>query len=312
MSRAALFVYPPSALVVLAPLGMLPWRAAFAAWDLVTGGLFVWVARRIGAGWWFLLFLPVLTVAWGGGATFLIGALVTAGLVARDKPALAGLLFGLAAAVKPQLLVLVPIALLAESRWRTLLSAAAAGAAVCLASVALWGVDLWRAWWSMLPEYERLASTSPAMLAWEVTPSAWLVRHGVDHRWAYLLVPPVVWGLWKTFRNTTRLPERVFALFAGTLLVTPYAMAYETALLAPALVVFISRTSASRWPAYLAAALTLVLGTLSAKIWIVGAPALLACVLLVAWGAIADQGESDQDRELTAGGPVELGLAPSG
>ena len=65
----------------------------------------------------------VAFAAFCGQVTFLLGALVMTGLVVnKERPITAGVLFGLAAAVKPQLLMLLPLALIAEGRWRTIIA----------------------------------------------------------------------------------------------------------------------------------------------------------------------------------------------
>src|SRR4029453_19567615 len=53
------FVYPPSALVLLTPLAMIPYTVAQAISGIGRAPLFAWASRRLGAPWWLALF-PVL------------------------------------------------------------------------------------------------------------------------------------------------------------------------------------------------------------------------------------------------------------
>jgi hypothetical protein len=191
---------------------------------------------------------PVVLVMFCGQVTLLIGGLVVGGLVLLPRrPVLAGVLFGVAAAVKPQLLVLVPIALLAEGRWRTLAAAGATGAALVAASVMAWGVEPWFAWLSALQRFPALIFPQPAMIAALITPYGFLQAHGLNGAWAFLLAPFAVWLAWSTFRRSTDVADRSLAIFAGALLVSPYAMNYEAALFAPAVATYLGRTDDRRW-----------------------------------------------------------------
>ena len=231
------FIYPPSALWVLAPFGLLSFPLAYGLWLLLTGGLFVWAAMRAGAKGWFLLFPPIMLVAAPGQTSFLVGGLVIAGLALRRRERIAGALFGLAAAFKPQLLVLLPLALVADGRWRTIFYSGLIGLSVCLTSAVILGPGSWIEWLKAVPRFQHIFFTTLSVTR-AVTPYAWLVSKGASGAWAYLLVPPVAVGVWMTFRKTGRLAERMLALFGGTLLIIPYAMNYELALLVPAAAVF--------------------------------------------------------------------------
>ncbi len=52
------FAYPPTALLLFAPLGLLPFWFSYAAFTLVGLCLFVWSALRAGAAWWVVVFPP--------------------------------------------------------------------------------------------------------------------------------------------------------------------------------------------------------------------------------------------------------------
>src|SRR5947199_191898 len=75
------------------------------------------------------------------------------GLGLRRRPLLAGVLLGVGAAIKPQIFLLVPLALAADRQWRTMLAAGVTGAALAAASALVWGVDVWRQWLQALPRF---------------------------------------------------------------------------------------------------------------------------------------------------------------
>jgi hypothetical protein len=241
------FIYPPSALFLFIPFAIMPYWLDYGLWVLVTGGLFLWAARKAGAPWWLMLAPPVVVVIYCGQVTLLIGGLVIGGLaMAPRRPIVAGVLFGLAAAVKPQLLVLVPVAMLAEGRWRTLAAAGATGAALVAASVAAWGVEPWFAWLSALHRFHTLIFAAPQLIASLITPYGALLAQGLNGAWAFLLAPLAIWLAWSTFRRSTDVADRSIAIFAGALLISPYAMYYEAALLAPAVAAYLARTDDRR------------------------------------------------------------------
>ncbi|MEI9964478.1 MAG: glycosyltransferase family 87 protein [Caulobacteraceae bacterium] len=74
------------------------------------------------------------------------------------RPILAGVLLG-ALCYKPQFGLLLPIALAAGGRWRTILSAGATVIALVLLSVAAFGVDAWTAFLHAAPFHRYLLET---------------------------------------------------------------------------------------------------------------------------------------------------------
>jgi hypothetical protein len=249
------YVYPPSALLIFAPFALPSYWLSFGLWVAATGALFLWAARRMGAPWPLVLLAPpVLLTAFCGQLAFLVGGLVLAALSLRHRPVLAGVLLGVAASVKPQFLVLVPIALVAEARWRTLFAAGVTGVTLFVLSSLVWGPERWLEWLGALARFRALIFGDRGLTEDAITPYAALVSIGLDGRWAFLLAPASVALVWFGFRRTQDVADRSLMLFGATLLVTPYAMNYELALFAPALAVRLSRWRDPRWTEYAAAA----------------------------------------------------------
>ena len=124
------FPYPPSFLLLLGPLGGLPLHLAFYVFMVPSFVAYV-LAMTLGRWreWWWALgavIAPATGITLISGQTgFLSGALMVGGLrLLPTRPALAGVLFGLLA-YKPQLGVLVPVALVAMGAWRAIAAAAA-------------------------------------------------------------------------------------------------------------------------------------------------------------------------------------------
>jgi len=221
------FIYPPSALLFFKFFGLMPFWPAYIVLVGGTGALFLWVSRRLGADWRLVLAaMPVVLAALVGQATFLIGGLVMAAVMARGRPVLSGILFGLAGAIKPQMLVLLPLALLFEGNWRTFWATGLTAAACGVVSL-LFGAS-WIGWLEALPKFTQLVERDPSLVATMLTPYA---RWG--HATLLFTVPAAIAGIWLAFRSGD-FAQRTLALLGGALMVSPYAMHYEIALVVPA------------------------------------------------------------------------------
>lgn len=92
--------------------------------------------------------------------------------------------------------------------------------------------------------------SNPRLVEDALTPYAALARQGLPGAWAFLLAPLSAWLVWTTFRRTAHMPDRVVAVFAAAIMVSPYAMNYEACLLAPAVAAYLARTDERLWPLY--------------------------------------------------------------
>src|SRR3974390_1454000 len=196
------YIYPPSALFAFIPFALIPgYLPGFPLWVTLTGALYLWGARACGAPWWLALFPCVLLVVDCGQMPFIMGGLVIGALVLKDRPNLAGVMLGLAACLKPQFVVLVPLAFALDGRWRPLIVAGVTGAVICAASMLIWGPQLWFDWIGALPRFKELVTTNVGLLRTGATPYAWLTSAGYHGAWAYLLAPLAVAAVWFAFRR---------------------------------------------------------------------------------------------------------------
>lgn len=247
------YINPPSALLLFAPLSKLPFLASYLTLMLLSLGVMATAAARLRAPWWQVLLPTVAFAIFCGQLSPLIAGLVVLGLSFRERPSIAGLLFAIAASIKPQLLVLLPIALAAQGQWRTILFTGGWGLLICAASAGLFGLQTWIDWLGALPRFNRIVAEQ-GLLDTAITPYAKLTALGLNGAWAYLLAPAVLWGVWTAFRREAGWPDQLIALLGGALLISPYAMNYELALLAPAVAAYVARIKDRRWLAYAVAA----------------------------------------------------------
>jgi hypothetical protein len=146
------YVNPPPYLFLAVPLGLMPYAVAWIVWALVGWAVWFFVARRAlpgagAAGALVVLAFPAAYLAASHAQNgFITGALLIGGVLAlRRSQALSGALFGLLV-IKPHLALLVPFWLAAGRKWTAIAAAAASAAALCLASLAVFGLETWRAY----------------------------------------------------------------------------------------------------------------------------------------------------------------------
>jgi len=242
------FFYPPPFLLACWPLGLVGYFSALALWLGVTGAGFVfavrqwvgreWSAVRTGLPIWVIVpaFPPVLITITHGQTSFLVAALLGLGaLFVRDKPFLAGVLFGLAA-IKPQFGLLVPLVLVLTGEWRTVLAATATVAVLALAATAAFGVEIWPGW---------LAATraAQAALAGGIVPyakmqslfaAAKLLGASTSLAFALqgLLTLAVAAAVCLAARLRGYSTALASAMLTGALLATPFVLDYDMVLLA--------------------------------------------------------------------------------
>ena len=217
------FAYPPTFLALSAPLKLIgDLRLAYGLWVTISAFALM-AATRSGFAPLMLLSPTVVFAGLAGQTTFLVAAALFAGLSNLGRPRFAGLLIGLALCIKPQLAIVAPILLLLTGSWRPLLVAGLVVLIVAAAATFGWGFGVWMAWLRCLPDFlaynERHLSTREL-----VHLPTWL-RAGLAAA-SFSLA-------WFAFKRA----GVVEALFAGSvvtaLLISPHAIKYEIAALAP-------------------------------------------------------------------------------
>lgn len=232
------YIYPPSALLLIAPVALLPFWVSLV---LVAAASLTWLAltsRKAGSDPWLVMLAPpVVIAAIVGQTSLLVIALVVLALSMLEKQELkAGALLAVAALIKPTLLVLAPIGLVAGRHWRALGAAAITGAAGVAVSMLLFGLQPWLDWLEAIPRFQQLFAGYPPLVRNAVSPYAAAVRLGLESQlivWAGAILATVL--AWLGFSRPSSPATRSALIMGGALLLTPYAMNYELAVFAPAL-----------------------------------------------------------------------------
>jgi hypothetical protein len=200
------------------------------------------VGRHDWTGWLAVLVSPAAVwVVLAGQNTFLSVTFFYGGMGLIDRvPAAAGILLGLLA-YKPQLFVLIPVALIAARRWRVLAWTSATVVAVSLTSLAMFGTEVWQAFLASAREgsavsgadamFESLRLQMVTLFAAvRLTGFAPATAQAVQLTGAALSAAVV----WLGFRRQGPSEPAIALLAALTFLVSPYTMNYDLLLLMPA------------------------------------------------------------------------------
>lgn len=268
------FSYPPPSLLLLRPFGWLPFVPSLVAWDLVGAAALAWAARR-------MVPPPVIALAFvsfagidvlaNGQTSLFVAAFAILGVTAAD-PRARGPWFALAALIKPQSLLAVPVALLARRDGRAIGWALVTATALVLLTMAVFGADIWLRW-------IECAARFPALLASKGVDRMDVGLYGLARSvglpgWLYLLGVPLGLGcVVLTFAFPAPMLERYAALAAAAVLLSPYTLGYD--LFGLSLVSIALLLDERRSPAWWAAG-AMILSTVASAAGIVWLAALLA------------------------------------
>ena len=250
------FPYPPAYLLLVMPFGLMSFPLAMAAWSLCTFAFYVFAARRLmpGSGWLAVAFPAVFANAAIGQNGFLTAGLFMGGLsLLGNSPFAAGLILG-CLVIKPQLGILLPVALVAGRHWRVIAGAALSSAGLMLLGLVLFGMGATTAWLHEAPllarimdqglaGWSKLASIYAAARQLGVAPALAIAIHAI----VALTAAVAVWRIW---RSPAEAAMKVAALAAASMLISPYLFFYDGLILVPA---FFWLASESRRPGLLLA-----------------------------------------------------------
>lgn len=247
------FVSTPSALIIFAPLGLLGYWPAVALWNLVSAGANAAAAAHASGRIMvaaLALALPVSALSFvTGQTTLIISAIVILALAwVHERPIASGLLFAAAAAIKPQCLMLLPIALLSTVGVRALAVAVNAWLLLAFAAALAFGARVWSAWYHALGEFAQAVFPDIAARQGMINPSGAALYWGLSSNTvAAVQILSVTFSLiavWLTFKRPHTLAVRAVALLGGGILSSLFTQPADAALLAaPASMLLLQETS---------------------------------------------------------------------
>ena len=239
--------YPPFFFAIAVLAAAVPYAWGLAIWLIASFAAYLAAIRAIlprPETWLAASAFPAVLVNVGHGQNgFLTTALLGGALHWLDRrPALAGVLIGLLA-YKPQFGVLIPIALLAGGRWRTIGAAAVTVVVLVAVSFLTLGGGIWHAFTDSMnftqtvvleqggTGWQKIQSIFSAVRAWGVgVPVAYAVQASL----LLMLAASLAW-LW---HGDAAFELKAAALAVGSLLATPYVLDYDLVVLAVAIAFF--------------------------------------------------------------------------
>lgn len=210
------FAYPPTALLLFLPFGSLSLTIAYSLFATAAFTLLVTAAVRTGSPWWVAIAPPVVLLLLVGQASLLVGGLLLFGMAKPDWRA-RGATLGLAIAIKPQLCVLIPFLLLFDRDWRGLIAITVTVAVLSIAASIVFGTQVWAQWFGSIETLQEVVRTTSNFRTLVGSP---------------LMAPVSLAAIWLLRWEDGQV--RLAAAVGGWLLITPYGMHYELALLMPA------------------------------------------------------------------------------
>jgi hypothetical protein len=234
------WLYPPTFLIYIIPLGTLPFLAAYVVWILSTFSLSLVGLRKTTQKPLTVLLAvapgPVLWTVRLGQTGFLAVGLMSLSLAVIEKrPLVGGMILGLLS-YKPQLGILFPIVLVSTGHWRAVLGAGFSCIALGTATTWLFGVGIWTEF------LQSIAYADPRLMpARNILPNLqtayglaiWAGASVVSARTTAIIV-----GLGTTlltcliWRRPVSNSLKAAAISSGALIATPYLLPYDLTILA--------------------------------------------------------------------------------
>jgi hypothetical protein len=242
------FAYPPTYLPVLALLGRFSGPVSFVVLMGATLPLYLWAT--VGNRWrspalLAALAAPTTTLALVAGQSgFLASALLVGGLrLAPTSPVASGILFGLLT-YKPQIGLLVPLALVVARAWRTIVTATVTALVLGLVTTLLYGLSIWLTWLASVPGFSRQVAAEGGQIEHLMPTVLIAIQHlGVPSpidvlaQWTCTATVAITVGyLFSRGAN----PLAGAGLMTAVFLVTPYAFIYDMPIVATAIIWFVS------------------------------------------------------------------------
>ena len=233
--------YPPNYFLIIAPLAYVPYLVAYLLFMSLTLLAYAFVVHRIYVSTEALWCLAGFSGLWDNLVTgqngFLTAAIAGASLLLMEKrPVMSGVLIGILS-IKPQLILLFPVAFVASKAWKTLIAATLTSALSIAASTVIFGMATLESWVKSIDVAKSLLEFGGTHF-WMRVPTIFSFLHllGVPLQWAYLLhflvaamVAMAIWIIWKRSLDSEL---RNAALIAGSLLISPYILIYDLTWLA--------------------------------------------------------------------------------
>ena len=241
------FPYPPAFLLLVMPFGLVSFPLGLILWSLAGYIIYLLAANRLrpGLAWAAAAFPPVFATAALGQNGFVIAAIFLLGLaLLPSRPFIAGLVLG-CLILKPQLALMLPVAMLAAGQWRTIGGAILSSTGIMILGLVLFGQGATTAWLQQMPLYVAIARDG--LVGWHKLVSVYAAARqlGLPEVLAFALHGAVALvaaiAVWRIWRSRVDWQAKFAILSAATMLASPYLYVYDALILIPAFAYLVQR-----------------------------------------------------------------------
>jgi alpha-1,2-mannosyltransferase len=227
------FPYPPPFLFVVSAFAGPRYWLSYPLWMFATSGLYFAATRRLIAPRFAFAHPAAIVNAMIGQNGFLTSGIFLSGASALPRqPFAGGLILGLLA-IKPQLGILLPVALLAGREWRAIGGAALSSLGLLALAVLAFGLDSYRGFFAITNQYAAFMVADRWNWAQQASVFGFFrflhAAQGVAiaaQASSAVAAAAITWRAWSAGNE-----HKVAILAAATLLVPPYVFTYDSLLL---------------------------------------------------------------------------------
>jgi len=254
IGRGAWF-YPPTFLLLVRPLALLPGPISYLVFVVVTTTIFVYLLRKVLP--MSLAFLPIIAFPglWinavqGQNACLTASLALGAFLLLRRRPILAGVCIGMLA-IKPHLAILFPLALACAGMWAAFIAAAVTVVLFTGLSIVVFGTTVVPMFLHSLHDANYYIANGALPWAQMASVFAMLRQVHIGIMPAYVAqacmaiaaASAVIW----VWRNSQELEVQATALVAGTFMCSPYLLNYDAVWLGIPIVLISAKALQNGW-----------------------------------------------------------------
>ena len=227
------FPYPPPFLAIVTPFALASFGVAATIWVALTASFYAYASKRVAPLSYAFGNAPACVNFMIGQSGFLICGIFILGLsLIQSSPFIAGVVLGLML-LKPQLGLLLPVAMLMGREWRVIAGAILSAIAALALGLVLFGAKSYVGFWGILPNYVEfvrdsrlpsyeLASVFGLARFWGLPETPALSLHILVAATAAMMTARAWW-----LKLSTRTP----VLAAATMLISPYFFTYDSLLI---------------------------------------------------------------------------------
>jgi len=229
--------YPPVALFLAAPLGWIAYAPALILWSVFGVAALIPGAARFApdpreAALLVVCPATAIDIALGQNGAITAALLIGGLSLWSRRPAVAGAILGLLI-FKPQLAIMLPVAVIAERRWTTMAAAIAVASGLIALSVPVFGLDAWRGFFAGSLQTQTLMLTQGSGPFQWMMPTTFMsgrllgLPTTIAATGQALAAVAALWAVWNGWRTDADREAKAALLMIATFVASPQAFNYD-------------------------------------------------------------------------------------